>query len=237
MFTRFTLMILLVLLAGFAQAQYDELDHTQRMINIGIDGINSDTSISGSAIIPVDTSNVDGWVGLFGQQQTDEGEVTSQTLNAHGVFGYALSDRYGVNAFVDWTKDKERGIAGQTQFGGFVSVDLYEDDAFEVTGGVGNFLENKQAQADLEIKDTDPTVVRGLFYVLTKVGRYKFMFKGMPQLNEFSDARFTLEPSGVYELSDTLQLVLRAKLGYETEPIIEGEEFFSSYQAQIGIQF
>ncbi len=231
----FTLLLAFVV-ASISYGQYDELAHDVRQINIGIAGMNDDTSFSATAIVPINQNKIEGWGGFYGQQQTSDGEVTSQVLNAHTVVGYAFHERVGVNAFVDWNRDKQRGIAGQTQLGAFVSVDLYEDKGWRVNGGAGNFLENKQAREDLELKETDPNVVRALAYLRAQYSRYSVMYRFTPRI-DFSDLQVSLEPTATYTLSDTLSLILRAKLGYETEPLVEGEEFFTSYQLQLGATF
>ena len=226
----------MMVLGSSGYTQYDELAHDVRQINIGIAGMNDDTSFSATVIVPINQNKIEGWGGFYGQQQTSDGEVTSQVLNAHTVVGYAFHERVGVNAFVDWNRDKQRGIAGQTQLGAFVSVDLYEDEGWRVNGGAGNFLENKQAREDLELKDTDPNVVRALAYIRAQYSRYSVMCKFTPKI-DFSDLQVSVEPTATYTLSDTLSLIVRAKLGYETEPLVEGEEFFTSYQLQLGATF
>ncbi|MDE0298599.1 MAG: hypothetical protein OXN17_08210 [Candidatus Poribacteria bacterium] len=231
----FTLLLAFVM-ASISFAQYDELAHDVRQISIGIAGMNDDTSVSTAAILPINQNRIEGWGGIYGQQQSSGGEVTSQVLNAHAVIGYAFHERVGVNAFVDWNRDKQRGIAGQTQLGGFVSVDLYEDDGWRVNGGAGNFLENKQAREDLELKDADPNVMRALAYLRAQYSRYSVMYKFTPKI-DFSDLQVSIEPVATYTLSDTLSLIVRAKIGYETEPLVEGEEFFTSYQLQLGATF
>ncbi len=62
------------------------------------------------------------------------------------------------------------------------------------------------------------------------------MYKFTPKI-DFSDLQVSVEPTATYTLSDTLSLIVRAKLGYETEPLVEGEEFFTSYQLQLGATF
>ena len=226
----------MMVLVSSGYGQYDELAHDQNLINLGIAGMNDDTSISATVIAPINQEKIDGWAGLYGQQQTHDGELTSQLLNAHAVVGYGFLERFSVNAFADWTKDKQRGIAGQFQLGGFIAADLYEDGEIIINGGAGNFLENKQVREDLELKEADPNVVRLLAYVLAKYGRYSLMYKFTPKV-DFSDLQLSLEPTATYTLSDTLSLILRAKLGYETEPVVEGEELFTSYQLQLGATF
>ena len=235
-FSQAVLVLVLYFCSMYAYAQYDEIAHDVRQINIGIAGMNDDTSFSATAIVPIDQNKIEGWGGFYGQQQTSGGEVTSQVLNAHTVVGYAFHERVGINAFVDWNRDKQRGIAGQTQLGAFVSVDLYEDKGWRVNGGAGNFLENKQAREDLELKETDPNVVRALAYLRAQYSRYSVMYRFTPKI-DFSDLQVSVEPTATYTLSDTLSLILRAKLGYETEPLVEGEEFFTSYQLQLGATF
>ncbi len=147
----FTLLLAFVAVS-ISYAQYDEIAHDVRQINIGIAGMNDDTSFSATAILPINQNKIEGWSGLYTQQQTSDGEVTSQVINVHTVVGYAFHERVGINAFVDWNRDKQRGIAGQTQLGAFVSVDLYEDKGWRVNGGAGNFLENKQARRGFGIE-------------------------------------------------------------------------------------
>lgn len=226
----------MMVMVSSGYGQYDEIAHDVRQINVGIAGMNDDTSFSATAILPIDQNKIEGWSGLYTQQQTSDGEVTSQVINVHTVVGYAFHERVGINAFVDWNRDKQRGIAGQTQLGAFVSVDLYEDKGWRVNGGAGNFLENKQAREDLELKETDPNVVRALAYVRAQYSRYSVMYRFTPKI-DFSDLQVSVEPTATYTLSDTLSLIVRAKLGYETEPLVEGEEFFTSYQLQLGATF
>lgn len=231
------LMLAIFALSVFAQDDpYEEIAHDVRQVAIGVDGSGGGNSLSATLIVPFEQGKTSGWAGGFAQQQSNDGEVIEQMLNAHATGGYALHDRVDINAFVDWTRDKERGIAGQSQIGAFVNVDIYADNRLALNGGAGNFVENKQARDDLGLKDTDPNVVRALAYVQLKYDRYVLMNRFTPQI-DFSDLQFMVEPTATYSLSDKLSLVVKAKLGYETEPLVEGEEFYTSYQLQLSSRF
>ena len=103
-------------------------------------------------------------------------------------------------------------------------------------GGAGNYLENKQARDDLGIKDADPNVVRALAYLKLKYGRYSLTNKFSPRI-DLSDLQILVEPSAEYSLSDTVSLLAKARIGYETDPIAEGENWFSAYQLQLQTTF
>lgn len=233
-FSRAVLVLSLYFCSMGVFGQYDDVAHDQNLINLGVAGINDDTNISATVVAPINRGNVNGWLGLYGQQQTVEGAISSQLLNAHIQVGYDLG--FVINAFADWTKDRQRGISGQTQIGGFAAADLYETDEIQVTGGAGNFLENKRVRGDLELKDTDPNVSRWLLYALAKYRRYSLLSKVTPKA-DFGDFQISLEPIAAYSLSDALSLIVRAKLGYETAPVAAGEEFHASYQLQLGATF
>ena len=243
---RNVLCIFLVLFAAlstqfiYAQEEdpYADISHAERQIGIGIAGAGDDTSLSATAIFPINQDNItDGsWAGVSAQQQSGNGEVTAQVLNAHAVVGYDLQESVSINVFGDWSRDKERGIAGQTRLGGFLNVDFYEERGWRINGGAGNFLENKQAQEDLERKATDPNVVRALGYVKVRHGRYSARFEFTPKL-DFSHPQFVFKPKASYTLSDTLSLVALGTAGYDSEPLVEGEEFYTSYQLQFSSRF
>ena len=226
----------LVMAASYADDPYEEVAHDQRQIAIGISGAGDDNSLSATLIVPIKQDRIEGWAGGFAQQQSSDGEISAQVINAHTTVGYSVHERVSLNAFADWNRDKQRGIAGQTQFGAFVGVDIYEQSGLLVNGGAGNFLENKQARDDLGVKDTDPNVVRALAYVRGQYQRYSAVWRFTPKV-DLSDIQFTLEPTATYTLSDTLSLVVKAKLGYESEPLVEGEEVFTAYQLQLSAAF
>ena len=223
-------------LAHDDETPFDEMDSGKRTIAIGIDGMNDDTSLSATVVVPVNVDRIEGWAGGFLQQQTDEGEVISQLLNVHTQLGYNVSDLISINAFGDFLRDKERGIGSQLQVGGFIGIDIYETDMLSVHGGAGNYLENKQARDDLGITDADPNVVRALAYLKLKYGRYSLTNKFSPRI-DLSDLQILVEPSAEYSLSDTVSLLAKARIGYETDPIAEGENWFSAYQLQLQTTF
>ena len=237
----FVLGLALTMAVHFVYAQddvYEEIDHATRQIAVGIAGAGDDNSLSATVIVPIRGNKISdtSWAGGFVQQQTSDGEVTAEVLNAHTVVGYDVHDIVSLNAFADWNRDKQRGIAGQTQFGGFVGVDIYEENGWKVTGGAGNFLESKQALEDLEKKANDSAVVRALGYVKVGFGRYSVRLDFTPKL-DLSHPQTSVKGKAAFSLNDKLSLVVSGVAGYDSEPLVDGEEFYTSHQAQFNLTF
>ena len=230
-----SVLFILAMCAGWALsgfAQYDEIDVGRNLVNVGFDGAGDHTSLSVTAVAPISQfdDRFSGWLGGFAQQQTTDGAITAQTLNAHAQVGWRF-----LNAFGDWTRDKLRGISSQSQVGGFVSAPRFRYAGVGFTAGAGNFLENKQTQADLEVKETDPNVVRWLIYCRASYSNYAALVKLTPALDG-ADMQASFEPRARYALSDRLAVVLSGIFGYESEPLTDSS-VYSSYQAQLSAEF
>ena len=213
------------------ETPFDELNLTQRIIGIGIDGLNDDLSLSATVVVPVRVKKIEGWVGGFAQQQSNDGDVTSQLINGHTVLGYKLSERFTINSFADYLRDKDRGIDSQVQLGGFLSADLIDTNTFHLSAGAGNFVENQQARDDLDLKETDPNVLRFLAYAKAAYGRYSIIQRITPQV-DLSDIRIELEPTGSWSLGEKASLVAKLRFIYESHPIIEDKYTSSAFQIQ-----
>ena len=202
-----------VLLTGTAYAQYSEVNHKENQILIGATGVNDTVSTSALAILPFDQGDYKGWVGLYYQQATVDGEVVSDVRNgrAEGGIGIGIAGA-SLNTFVEVSSDMEKGVDRQLQVGGFIRYEFKGFDR-DITVGAGNFVENEQVIADLG--DSPGNVSRSLFYISTKVLGVSILVEGAPKTTDFSDTRITVEPKYVRKLSDTIAFVASAIVEYD----------------------
>ena len=231
----FTLLILATTL-GLSYAQYSEVDHDTQQILIGTTGVNDTVSTAATVILPFDEGDYQGWLGLYYQQTTANGEVVSDIRNGRAEGGVDIGiEGMSINAFGEINSDKEKGIDRQLQVGGFVRYEfegVSEGDAV----GIGNFLENEAALDDLGIKaeDLESNVVRGLAYYSTRVGNLSVLVEGKPNVTDPADIKLSLEPKYVHNLSDTISVVASAIVDLDTRPLIEDNNITTQYSLQLG---
>ena len=223
------------LVMGFAHSS-EIYEDTSRHVGFGVSGGGNTGSLSVTGVVPYEDEKWKGWLGGYAQQINEGTEIQSQTINARTEAGYKFTERISVNGFVDGTRDKLRGIDRQMQVGGFVLADVLETDLVSVSVGVGNYLENKTARADLELEDTDPTVVRLLAY--GKVSGYgqTLIIKTTPQI-DFSDLQVELQPKFAYSVAENIDLALALVVGYETKPLDPDKNIYGSYTLQGVVRF
>ena len=174
---------IMVMLTGIAYAQYSEVDHKTNQILIGATGVNDTVSTSALAILPFDQGDYKGWIGLYYQQATVDGEVVSDVRNGRAEGGIGIGiEGASLNTFVEVSSDMEKGVDRQLQVGGFIRYEFKGLDR-DITVGAGNFVENEQVIADLG--DSPGNVSRSLFYISTKVLGVSILIEGSPKTTDF----------------------------------------------------
>ena len=226
----------LIAFSHMAMGQYSEIDHEEQQILIGATGVNDTVSTSALVVLPFDEGSYRGWLGLYYQQATADGKVVSDIRNGRAEGGVDIGiEGMSINAFAEVNSDKEKGLKRQLQVGGFVRYE-FEGVSKEDAAGVGNFLENEAALADLGIKAEDlaSNVVRGLFYYSTEVAGLDILVEGKPNVTDPQDIKVSVEPRYIFDLSDTLSLVASAIMDIDSRPIVEGNHVSTSFSVQAG---
>ena len=215
------------------------VEHDERQVLIGVSGVNDTVSNSALVILPVDNDTARGWVGVFYQQSTANGEIVSDIRNAHIEAGVDVGVQgLSVNAFSEINSDRERGIAKQLQVGGFGRY-AFAVQQTDVAVGFGNFLENEEVRAELGLKDTDSNVSRWLLYASTEIFHVDLLARMTPKL-DFSDVQVSLEPKMTFDLDklgDNVSVVASAIIDIDSHPIVEDKHVATSYSLLLGATF
>lgn len=224
-------------IASTAFGQYSEIDHDTRAMYLGVNGVDDTQNTSATLVLPFDSKRANGWLGLFLQQGTTDGEVVSDIRNAHLETGIKTKRKgLTLNVFYDQTSDRERGIGKQRQIGGFVRQET-QIKGREVTFGVGNFAEAESVRSDLELKDTDDVFLsRWLAYLSTTIGDIDILLRFTPAF-DFRDQQLTLEPRYDYQLAKNLDLVVSSVVEVDSHPIVEGKHVSASYQIALSARW
>lgn len=226
----FFMVAMLMCVGVYAQTDdpFKDEDLTSKHVGIGTTGGGGANSLSATLIVPFETDKWNLWIGGFMQQVTEGSELHSQTINLHVEPEYKVTPRVSINAYGDALRDHVREINGQVQFGGFVTYDFVETDDVGVKIGVGNYLQNRQVQEDLEREATDPTTVHLLGYAKTRYKMVSNTFRFTPKL-DMSNPAFELKPKATFAVSKDWALTVGGIVGYEQEA---AEQVYWSYQIQ-----
>lgn len=218
-----------------SHGQYSEIDHSVRQIELGVTGIGDSGATTFTGIFPYERKGARGWIGLHSSNTTLNGKVVGDIRNLHIELGKDVRPNISLNAFAEWNTDKELGLDREMQVGGFLRG-VKSLEKRDLIFGLGNFLVDEQARADLELKETDDTVVRWLFYVSTTARDLKLMFEFTPQL-DFSDFQTEIEPKYLYHLNDQVALLAAIALEYDSQPLVEDKHFSTRYSLKLTAQF
>ena len=226
---------IMLLLSGVVYAQYSEVDHKTNHILIGATGVNDTVSTSALVILPFDEGDYKGWVGLYYQQATVDGEVVSDVRNGRAEGGIDIGiEGASLNTFVEVSSDMEKGVDRQLQIGGFIRYEFTGFDR-DITVGAGNFVENEQVIADLG--DSPGNTSRSFFYVSTEILGVSILVEGAPKTTDFRDTRFILEPKYIHALNDSLAIVVSTIVEYDSRPVIEENHVTASHAVQLGARW
>ena len=232
--------LLPLLVMGFvlsATAQYSEIDHSERAVYLGVNGVDDTQTTSATLVLPFDAERAQGWFGAYVLHSTANGEVISDQHNLHVESGIK-TNREGLtlNVFVDQSADKERGIDKQRQVGLFVRQ-VVQTKRSPVTVGFGNFAEAGSVRADLGLKETDDVLLsRWLAYMATEVGGLDILIEFTPAY-DFRDQQVTLEPRYAMDLADNLALVVSSIVELDSHPVVEDKYVSASYQLQLSARW
>ena len=212
-------------------AEFTDEDTATRHIGIGTSGGGSTNSLSFVGIVPFKEGKYTGWVGGFAQQISEGDEIQAQTVNVHAEGEIEFTELLGVTVFGDVLRDRFRGIDRQLQGGFFVSADVIEEDGFDVTVGLGNYVQDKQAREDLELTELDPTTVHLLAYAKTSYRNVSVVWRFTPEL-DLTNPHVEARPKASWQVSDKWGVTVGGIVGFEDEALVDDERLYYSYQLQ-----
>lgn len=123
-----------------ADAFYGDVDTDTESFTLGVAGQGDDLNASLTGVLPVKAIN--GWVGLYGSHQ-EAGDIVSARVANGRVQGAIPIGRYDLEAFIDGTHDKSRGISLSLLGGYFFRMGRYDIGDIVLSAGAGNYTENR----------------------------------------------------------------------------------------------
>ena len=219
-----TLMFAMLMLSSQAFGSYGaDVATDRKSVTLGILGENKLRTISITALHPLKPIN--GFVrGYFSQAANMDGEIVSEIRNIYGQGGYQFDfeqfKRIGLEAYIELTTDKWKGIALDREYGYFLRPGIYDWLAVSWSGGVGNYSQQRSLDALVGREDTETTFgwlmfVTGQWQDVTGIARWKPEFGGD---NYVAEASVTW----VKELSDSIDLNLTGR--YERDTSLEDSD-------------
>lgn len=247
MFTklRLELLTLIILVAlflfphYFAFAQFGDLAHDEKFVELGLVADNAQQQFDATSIIPLHN----GWLGVNLSQAYQESELDQQVIVAHIQDGFRWKRfaNVGIEAFADgeWNSTKGTNTHG---VGGFIRPGILKflEDNLMISGGLGSLVENEAVRAELGLKDTDPVVLsRYLGFVSARYtgipnSTLTALLKTTPAY-DFRDWQASLEITGILEITDgNLAFSQTVIFEKDSDPVvgISGNQF----QAKFGLR-
>lgn len=198
-------------------SQFADLPTDAKTMDFGISGDGASQTLSLTAVVPF--KNINGWGGIFGSRASGKDDVHSEIIKAH-IQGGMRINKFGVEAFTDFERDKSKGSALTSQIGSYIRPGIYEKDSLRISGGIGFFIENIQPHIDLTIRKFDPTSFRWLTFSSIGWKKLNVVIKFTPEVG-FKNYRFSAEPAITFDLTDRLGLRLSGSLAYNSQPLTE----------------
>ena len=238
MFRFFSIAVMaLFLFTATAFSQYSDLPHDKNQFNLGFLKTGESTSLSTTLVLPVTGENgFKGWIGAYTAQSEASNAIIARTNNVHlqGGMHFASLDNLGVEGFIDISSDLVKGTDREIEVGAFLRPGIYENGAFRLSGGFGNFLESTDVRAELELTEADGTVSRWLAYTSFHFGNLGVLAKATPHYR-FEDFQCVVEGTLGFSLTGATSIRFHAKTEYDSEPITKSVE--TEVDIQVGTEF
>jgi hypothetical protein len=257
-----SILIMLSTISVFPQlgyTQFEDVDKDATRLALGVSGTRDGEAITGAFSAPYTVGNYAIWASVFANQITADSEVITQDLNAHVQAGRRWANGWGLEVFVDASRNTAAGESFNRQAGVFVRMGEYElTDWLEITGGVGTFAENAIVHEIFAIEENldarkelglDGTVSRalGLFSIdlfnminttvkITPEISFKdFQVELTPKVTFRLPVQAELTPEVTIQLPENLTLDIQVVLDYKSVPI--AEKFNYSFSKVLAIIF
>ena len=198
-------------------AQFADLPHDAKTVDIGINGDGASQTLSLTAVVPF--RKINGWAGIFGSRAAGEEGVLSETVKAHAQGGFRIRT-FGIEAFTDLERDIIKGSALTSQIGIYIRPAIYENAELRISGGIGGFIENIQPLEDIDLRQLDPTTFRWLAFSSIGWRKLNTQLKFTPEIG-FKNYKFSAEPAITFTISTRLGLRLSGAMTYNSEPLTE----------------
>ena len=229
-------LIALFLFPHLAVAQFGDLAHDEKFVQLDIAGDNAQQQFDATSIIPLHN----GWLGVILSQAYQESELDQQVIVAHIQDGFRWKRfaNVGIEAFADgeWNSTKGTNTHG---VGGFIRPGIVLIGDLAISGGLGSFVENEAVRAELGLKETDPIVLsRYLGFVSARYtgipnSTLTALLKTTPAY-DFRDWQASLEITSIFEITDGIAFSQTVLLEKDSDPVvgISGNQF----QAKFGLR-
>ena len=229
-------LIALFLFPHWALAQFGDLAHDEKFVQLDLVADNAQQQFDATSIIPLHN----GWLGVNLSQAYQESELDQQVIVAHIQDGFRWQRfaNVGIEAFADgeWNSTKGTNTHG---VGGFIRPGIVSIGDLSVSGGLGSFVENEAVRAELGLKETDPIVLsRYLGFVSARYtgipnSTLTALLKTTPAY-DFRDWQASLEITSILDITDGIAFSQTVLLEKDSDPVvgISGNQF----QAKFGLR-
>ena len=222
-----------------SDANWDKLSHTERILSLGINGIDRTTGIAVTTVIPTKYKQFNGWFGAHLNQLSIDDVIDEQLVKSHIQGGSKIGD-VNIEAFLDVERNKKKGIAFQSQIGLIAFGDVYTNDTVTLTAGGGNLFENEQVREDAGLDpqryDEDAITPRIVAYGAADFGALQFLIKTSPQW-KLEDMQAEATGSYEVEVAEKVSVEIRLSVAYDSHPVIEDMNLTRSYTVLANIEF
>lgn len=217
-------------------AQFGDLAHDEKFIQLDLAGDNAQQQFDATSIIPLHH----GWIGVNLSQAYESRELDQQVIVAHIQDGFRIEklNGLGIEAFADAEWNSTKGTNTQA-VGGFIRPGILSIGDLAVSGGFGSFVENEAIRAELGLEDTDPIVLnRYLGFVSARYtgipnSTVTALLKTTPAY-DFRDWQASVELTSILEITDGIALSQTVIFEKDSDPVvgISGNQF----QAKLGLR-
>lgn len=231
-----TLLITLFLFPHFAVAQFGDLAHDEKFVELGLVADNAQQQFDATSIIPLHH----GWLGVNLSQAYESSELDQQVIVAHIQDGFRIEklNGLGIEAFADAEWNSTKGTNTHA-VGGFIRPGILSIGDLAISGGLGSFVENEAIRAELGLEETDPIVLnRYLGFVSARYtgipnSTITALVKTTPAY-DFRDWQASLELTSILEITDGIALSQTVLFEKDSDPVvgISGNQF----QAKFGLR-
>ena len=234
---RFFLLTLTALIAISASAQFADLPHDQNQIDIGVGGSGDINMMTATLILPVDSHRFRGWAGAYSNVTTQGDTLLARTINLHAQGGIIFPQYkgIGVELFANYEDNHQRG-GRHARIGGMIRPHVYTLEDIKISGGFGNFFENEQAREDIGLLADDPNVLRWMLFTSFRKGNFHFLVEITPHV-KLTDFQISFEPSIDIPITEQTDAVVKARIGFDSDPIMSEEYWHRDFTGNFRVKF